>query len=214
MTTQGGLILVVEDIPNILELLDITLRFKGYQVATATNGQEGLERIQAEKPALIITDILMPKMDGYAMAYQVRQDPSTRDIPIIFLSATYTSPEDKEFAMSLGAVRFLEKPIDTEDFLLSVAEVMLRQHPPTRYQPLSQEQFYTGYRARLESKLRHKNKQINRIERLLGSLPQSQKTAFSSLLDQAAGDRNAIQAELEQVYRTMLDLNINAGMTN
>lgn len=205
--------MVVEDIPNILELLDITLRFKGYQVATATNGQEGLERIKKEKPALIITDILMPKMDGYAMAYHVRQDPATRDIPILFLSATYTSPEDKEFAMSLGAVRFLEKPIDTEDFLLTVAEVMLHQHPPTHYQPLSQEQFYLGYRDRLESKLRHKNKQINRIERLLGSLPQGQKRAFSALLDQATGDRDAIQAELEQVYHTMHELNIHTGMT-
>jgi CheY-like chemotaxis protein len=73
---------------------------------------------------MIITDILMPKLDGYSMVHKLRSDPKTRNIPIVFLSATYVTPEDKAFAMSLGAVRFLEKPVDTEEFLITVAEVM------------------------------------------------------------------------------------------
>jgi CheY-like chemotaxis protein len=201
MNIPYGPILVVEDVPNVLELLEVTLRFKGYPVVTARNGQEALDCIARERPALIITDILMPKMDGYALAHTVRKDPRTRQIPIIFLSATYVTPEDKKFALSLGAVRFLEKPVDTEDFLLSIAEILTLGGSGTIPAPLSEEEFYTGYRERLEQKLRHKNTQIARTERLLQTLPGEQKPAFESLLKQAAGDRDEIQKELDLLNR-------------
>lgn len=98
METNKGYLLVVEDIPDILTLLDTTLKFKGYRVATALNGQEAYELIQKEHPALVVTDILMPKMDGFSLVHRMRIDPSTRNIPVIFLSATYVAPEDKAFA--------------------------------------------------------------------------------------------------------------------
>ena len=112
----------------------------------------------------------MPKMDGYALAHRLRSDPKTRQIPLIFLSATYVTAEDKSFAVSLGAVRFIEKPIDTEEFLLTVAE-LLTQGPEPAPEPLGEQEFYTGYRERLEHKLRHKHTQISRTERLLTTLP-------------------------------------------
>jgi CheY-like chemotaxis protein len=84
MNVPHGPILVVEDIPNVLELLMVTLRFKGYPVITATNGQEALDVIANEKPALVITDILMPKMDGYTLADAAHR-PDLRSIPVIFL---------------------------------------------------------------------------------------------------------------------------------
>ncbi len=124
MTNQSGSLLVVEDVPNVLELLEVTLRFKGYPVITARDGLEALEKVAQERPALIITDILMPKMDGYALVHNLRKDPLTRQIPVIFVSATYITPEDKNFALSMGSVRFVEKPIDAEDFLLTVAEIL------------------------------------------------------------------------------------------
>ncbi|HHH83702.1 MAG TPA: response regulator, partial [Chloroflexi bacterium] len=102
MSQRSGPILIVEDIPHILELLEVTLKFKGYEVVTARNGDEAIESVAAEKPALILTDILMPKLDGFALAQQVRSNPETRDIPIIFISATFITQEDKEFALSLG----------------------------------------------------------------------------------------------------------------
>ena len=205
MNTQTGPILVVEDIPNVLELLEVTLRFKGYQVRTARNGQEALEAVIKEQPVLVITDILMPKMDGFALAQKLRLSLQTRVVPIIFLSATYVTPEDKAFAMTLGAVRFLEKPVDTEEFLLTVAEIMT-QGPPTAPEPLNEQLFYQGYRERLESKLRHKNTQIARTERLLPTLPQEQRPAFESMLQQAHNDRENIQAELKEIYRVLDDL--------
>ncbi|MEJ5203341.1 MAG: response regulator [Anaerolineales bacterium] len=206
MNIPFGPILVVEDIPNVLELLEVTLRFKGYPVVTAKNGQEALEQIQKERPALIITDILMPKMDGYALVHKLRNDPITRDIPVIFVSATYVTPEDKKFALSLGGVRFVEKPIDTEDFLLTVAEI-LTQGIITQPRPLPDEDFYRGYRERLEAKLRHKNTQIARTERLLQTLPDEQKPAFRALLEQAIRDRDEIQAELDELYRILDEYN-------
>jgi CheY-like chemotaxis protein len=199
MEKNTGLILVVEDIPNILELLEVTLRFKGYDVITARNGQEAMDKILKEHPALVITDILMPKMDGFALAHQLRASPETRRIPIVFLSATYVTPEDKAFAISLGAKRFLEKPVDTEEFLLTVAEI-LTAGPATIPEPMGERQFYQGYLERLESKLRHKNAQIARTERLLQSLPTHQKSAFSALLDEARGHREDIQHELDEIY--------------
>jgi CheY-like chemotaxis protein len=204
MNVPYGPLLVVEDIPNVLELIEVTLKFKGYPVVTARNGQEALEIIAHDLPAIVITDILMPRLDGYALAQKLRTDPRTRHIPLIFLSATYVTPEDKSFALSLGAVRFLEKPVDTEEFLLTVAEV-LTNSATEDVKPLGDREFYSGYRERLESKLRHKSQQITRTERLLQTLPEDQKPAFQALLVEARLHREEIQEELDALYK-MLEL--------
>ena len=202
MNIPYGPILVVEDVPNILDLLAVTLRFKGYPVITASNGEEAIKRIEEQRPAMVITDILMPKMDGFSLMHRLRTDPQTRQIPVVFLSATYVTPEDKAFALSLGAARFLEKPVDTEEFLLTVAEI-LTQGPPTVPPPMSQTEFYQGYRERLEGKLRHKNAQITRTERLLKTLPDDQKPAFETLLKEARLHREQIKAELNELYEIL-----------
>lgn len=202
MNASYGPILVVEDVPNILDLLEITLRFKGYKVMTARDGQEALARIAEQTPALIITDILMPKMDGYAFVHKLRTNPGTVNIPVVFLTATYVTPEDKTFGLSLGASRFIEKPIDTDDFLLTVAELLAEgpiQTPPT----LAQHEFFIGYRARLENKLWHKRRQIARAQALMPTLPPDQREAYQSLLDQSTHDRDEIQAELDEVHRAL-----------
>lgn len=202
MNIPNDPILIVEDNPNVLELIEVTLRFKGYPVITARNGQEALQMIAQQRPALIITDILMPKMDGYALAHQVRKDAQTAQIPIIFLSATFTTQDDKNFALSLGAVRFLEKPIDTEDFLLTVAEVLTGEISPTSHS-LPDIKFYEGYRMRLENKLRHKTTQIMRTERLLQTLPAEQKPAFQALLEQSIRDQSDIHNELNDLLKIL-----------
>jgi len=206
MNIPYGPLLIVEDNPNVLELLEVTLRFKGYPVITARNGQEALEKIARERPALVITDILMPRMDGYALAHNLRKNPLTIQIPIIFISATYITPEDKAFALSLGAVRFIEKPIDTEDFLLTIAEI-LTQGIATAPRPMEDLRFYQGYRDRLENKLRHKDTQIARTERLLQTLPADQRPAFEALLQQAIQDRDEIRNELQDLQAILNKLN-------
>ncbi len=191
-------ILIVEDMPNVLEFLEVTLSFNGYPVRTARNGQEALEVIASQPPSVVITDILMPKMDGYILAYKLRTQPATQKIPIIFLSATYVAPEDKAFALSLGAVRFLEKPVDTDEFLGTIAEVLTSPGAKDS-DPLNEHQFFHGYRDRLETKLRHKNVQIARTERLLETIAEPQKPDFESLLQEAYMHQKEIQLELSQL---------------
>jgi CheY-like chemotaxis protein len=198
MNIPSGPIMIVEDNPHVRELLEVTLRFKGYPVVAVADGQQALERIASEPPALVITDILMPKMDGYSLAYQLRKAPITARIPIIFISATYLTPEDKAFALSLGAERFIEKPIDPEDLLLAVADILTRDLA-REPEPLEDRRFFIGYRERLENKLRYKLTQIERTERLLQTLPEEQKPAFINLLREAIANRDEIQAELDQL---------------
>src|SRR5215212_873656 len=155
MDAQKGYLLVVEDIPDILNLLQTSLQFKGYRVVTARNGQEALEVIEKEQPALIITDILMPKMDGFNLVHRLRINPETRTIPVVFLSATYVAPEDKVFAHSIGVNRFVEKPVDLVAFL-PLVERILAQGDNAPVTALTETEFYEGYRKRLEIKLKQK----------------------------------------------------------
>ena len=108
----------------------------------------------------------------------------------------------------MGASRFIEKPIDTEDFLLTIAE-LLSQDQITIPAPLAQPQFYSGYRERLEVKLQHKNRQIARIERLLPTLDEEQRNSFDVLYQQALRDRREIQVELDALTETIEKLNKN-----
>lgn len=197
-----GTILVVEDMPQIRGLLEVTLRFEGYPVESASDGMEALEKIKANPPVLIITDILMPKMDGYALVYRLRKDPESRKIPVVFLSATYVTKEDKDFALSLGAVRFIEKPIDTHDFLLTIGEI-LAKGPGEAPAPPDEKGFYEGYRLRLENKLRQKNQQIARTENLLFALSEMQRPAFEKLLEETRLHRDEIVADLEDVIQQL-----------
>jgi len=198
MSTQSGYLLVVEDIPDILNLLEATLKFKGYRVVTAHNGEEALEIIHKDRPDLIIADILMPKMDGFSMVHRLRINPETRRIPVVFLSATYVAPEDKAFALSLGATRFIEKPVDLPTFL-PIIEKILQQGVHTPVEPLNEHDFYEGYRKRLEIKLSQKNTQIVRDERLLDSLSESERIAMKKSMEQAVNERQEIQALLAQI---------------
>jgi len=202
MDKSQGYLLVVGDIPDILNLLDTTLKFKGYRVVTARDGQEALDIIQREPPALIVTDILMPKIDGFNLVHKLRIDPETRKIPVIFLSATYVAPEDKAFAVDIGVTHFIEKPVDLDEFLPLVAQ-LLEQGVPATHEPLTDPNFYVGYRRRLEAKLDQKMKQITRAEGLLGSLPEEEKAAFLASLEKAIEERDEIQRLLDQITRTM-----------
>ncbi|MFZ5881222.1 MAG: response regulator [Chloroflexota bacterium] len=203
MDKSQGYLLVVEDVPDILNLLDTTLTFKGYRVVTARNGQEALEIIQKELPSLIITDILMPKVDGFNLVHQLRLDTHTRQIPVIFLSATYVAPEDKAFAADIGVTRFLEKPVDLEDFLPLVAELLEAGGLPAIHEPLTGPDFYNGYRRRLEDKLSQKMKQIARDQGLLDSLPEEEKPAFQAALEQAISQRDEFQRLLDRIDETL-----------
>jgi CheY-like chemotaxis protein len=198
MSTKQGYLLVVDDIPDILKLLDATLQFKGYRVVTARDGQEALETIQKERPALVIADILMPRMDGFNLVHHLRLNPSTRDIPVIFLSATYVAQEDKDFALSIGVTRFIEKPVNFERFLETVEELFTGGTPASP-PLLSEADFYEGYRQRLEKKLNQKIMQITRDERLLETISEDERSTFRASLQMAINERDEIQRLLDEL---------------
>lgn len=198
MSDQTSYLLVVEDIPDILNLLEATLKFKGYRVVTARNGEEALEALHKERPALIITDILMPKVDGFNLVHRLRINPETRTIPVVFLSATYVAPEDKLFAQSIGVNRFIEKPVDLVKFL-PIVERILAQGENVALPPLSEAEFYEGYRKRLEIKLRQKMIQISRDEHILTNLTEEEKASIKGSLSTALSEREEIQHLLNEI---------------
>lgn len=207
MAADKGYLLIVEDVPDILVLLVETLKFKGYDVVTATNGLEALDVIANKRPAVVITDILMPKMDGFSLVHQLRLDPTTRNIPVVFLSATYVAPEDKEFALTIGVTRFIEKPVDMEAFFPMIDELLAHGTEDTK--PLNELQFYEGYKKRLEIKLKHKNTQITRDQHLLETLPDSQKLSIKASMQTAIRERDEIQKLLDRIREQIDTLKID-----
>jgi DNA-binding response OmpR family regulator len=198
MNMQSGYILIVEDVPDILRLLEETLKFKGYRAVTAYNGQEALEILKRERPALIITDIMMPKLDGFGLVHRLRINPDTRDIPVIFLTATYVALEDKAFALNIGATRFIEKPVNFEKFLGTIEE-LLKEGAPVNPPQMSEAEFYEGYRQRLEKKLQQKNTQIARDERLLLTSSEDERSTFRASLQMAMNERDELQRLLSEI---------------
>jgi len=195
---ESGYILIVEDVPDILRLLEETLKFKGYRAVTAFNGQEALEKIQQERPRLIITDIMMPKLDGFGLVHRLRINPETREIPVIFLTATYVAMEDKAFALNIGATRFIEKPVNFDQFLQTIQE-LLTAKPEVSTMPMSEAEFYEGYRQRLEKKLVQKNTQIARDERLLQTITDEERPTFRASLQMAKNERDELEKLLSEL---------------
>ena len=203
---SDGPILIIEDVDNLLQMLDLTLKFKGFTTETACDGLEGLEKIELVNPSLIITDIMMPRMDGYSLLQKIRTSGKpTSNIPVVLLTATYVTPEDRSFALSLGATRFVTKPIDTEQFVQSIRQI-LAEKEKNPAQPMKTSEFYAKYKSRLESKLSDKNAHIARINLLMPTLTEDQKTTYSHILASANNDRKNIVHELAEINQYLANL--------
>ncbi len=104
-----GKILVVDDEIYIVHILDFSLGMEGYEVVTALDGEQALERVASEKPDLIVLDIMMPKLDGYEVCRAVKSNPATRTIPVILLSAKGRNV-DQKMGFDVGADDYITKP--------------------------------------------------------------------------------------------------------
>lgn len=159
-------ILVVDDLEQNLYLLQAMLGGSGYEVMTAANGAEALQKARGDPPELIVTDILMPVMDGYALAREWMKDARLKQIPLVFYTATYTDPRDREFGLSLGAARFIIKPAEPEAFVAQVREVLANhrvgQLVPPAVAPVAEATFLQQYDATLVRKLEHKMQALER----------------------------------------------------
>src|SRR5512145_1707539 len=111
---MAGKILVAEDDPEARELLKLLLGGGDYDLIEATDGVEALDLLRTEHPDLLITDIVMPRMDGYELVRKLRQDQSLSRLKVIFCSASYHEREVREMARSLGVRNTLLKPYDVD----------------------------------------------------------------------------------------------------
>ncbi|WP_309728690.1 response regulator transcription factor [Chamaesiphon sp. OTE_75_metabat_556] len=118
-------LLLIDDDPNLILLVKDYLEFRGYEVLTADNGKEALNLLSQNLPDMIICDIMMPEMDGYALIENVRKDPRTSWIPVLFLSARGQS-QDRIKGLNLGADVYMVKPFEPEELVAQV-ESSLKQ---------------------------------------------------------------------------------------
>jgi PAS domain S-box-containing protein len=152
-------VLIVDDNSTNLYMLKSILEEERLDVIAAENGKEALERALADPPDLIVSDILMPVMDGYTLCRQCKSDEHLKQIPFIFYTATYTEPKDEMFALSLGADRFILKPQEPE-ILLNLLKEYIEGGNPVKLappKPLGDEmEFFRGHNEILFRKLEKK----------------------------------------------------------
>ena len=124
-------ILIVDDIPNNRKFLAAVLGHQGHRLLEAGDGGEGLALARSGRPDLVIADVLMPVMDGYEFVRQLRLDPVTSAIPVLFHTAHYAGPDAKALALAKGVPDILAKPADSADVLSIVSRMLSEAREPT-----------------------------------------------------------------------------------
>ena len=149
-------ILIVDDTEEDLYLLKTALEKSGYEVVSSRNGVEALEELKEHTVDIIVSDILMPLMDGFQLCRECKKSDSLKTIPLIYYTATYTDEKDEEFALSLGAVKFIVKPCEINE-LLSVIKAVIEGRVKAAPVAINNEETYLAkYNKRLVEKIEHK----------------------------------------------------------
>jgi len=162
-------VLVADDNAENRYMLEALLKGSGYEVATASNGKEALERLRAEGADIVVSDILMPVMDGYMLCRAIRGDAAHKGIPFIFYTATYTDPKDFELGLSLGADRYLVKPTEPEEILQELREVVAARMSPS----WGESEFPSA--EEMEYLRRHNEALVRKLEKKMAELRESER---------------------------------------
>jgi two-component system cell cycle sensor histidine kinase/response regulator CckA len=164
-------ILSVDDHPDNLYLIEAAARVCGHEVVNAHHGIEGLRELESQPFDVIVSDILMPEMDGFRFCREVKTREDLKHIPFVFYTATYTGPKDRELGLSLGASRFIVKPQDPVEFIQILEEVFTEAAAgklPSPAMPSPEEHDYLrAYNQRLIAKLERKIKQLESLSKEL-----------------------------------------------
>jgi len=172
-------------------MLEVLLKAQGYEVALADQGAEALALAEKHPPDLIITDILMPVMDGFSLCRKWKADDRLKHIPFIFYTATYTDPQDERFALSLGAERFIVKPQQPE-VLTQVVRDLLQDFQKgslvtAAEKPLGEEmEFFRRHNEVLFSKLEQKMSELENANRRLEHIVDERRRAEEALQKEKA----------------------------
>jgi len=156
-------VLVVDDDPDKRMLLMVALQMAGYEVRTANDGEEGLSAMESYQPDLLITDVMMPKMDGYELARRVRANPLTRFVPIIIQTAARNDAQDHRRGSEVGALGYITDPTDI-DLLLARARTLLDFK---RYLDTCEEEAFTDHLTGLANRRRFERQLDREVSRTL-----------------------------------------------
>lgn len=163
-------VLVADDLEPNRELLQAIFTAHGWKVTCASNGAEALGLARREPPDLMVTDILMPRMDGFALCREWRRDRRLAGVPFVFYTATYTDPQDERFGLSLGADAFLIKPLEPAPLMQRLQAVLASHREATApVVPTAPDEQATlrEYNAALVRKLEDKMQQFETLNREL-----------------------------------------------
>ncbi len=198
-------ILIVDDKEENRYLLHTILTAAGHATREATNGAQALEAARREPPDLIISDILMPQMDGFALCRECKRDEALYEVPFVFYTATYTDPRDRDLGLQLGAARFLVKPMEAGEFSAIIAEV-LKEHAQGKSSapPPPAEDETTIYRLYNEALVRKLEDKMLALEETNRAL-QSEMIERERLTDERARQMQVLEASLNEIYMFAAD---------
>ncbi len=164
------IVLIVDDNDQSLYLRRTQLEQAGHEVWPAGDGAEALVVAGKQTPDAIITDILMPRLDGFALCRAVRESPTLANVPVLLYSATYTDSKDRAFGLSVGADRYLEKPTEVADLLAELAAAVNERRDGVGArtgEPLEERTYLREYNERLVRKLEDRMLALERSYREL-----------------------------------------------
>jgi CheY-like chemotaxis protein len=150
-------LLVVDDIEMNRKVLRLPLTAKGHLILEAADGIEALEILERDKVDAVLSDILMPRMDGYRLCHEIRLNQQLRELPVILYSASYTSGSDEQLALTLGADKFIVKPAPLATILSALDEAIATHRATPPPEPWQEVEVLKEYSDRLVQKLEEKN---------------------------------------------------------
>ena len=153
-------LLLVDDDPTSLKLLRAQLEAEGHAVFDAYDGVDALAVLERQRVDAVISDILMPRMDGYRLCNEIRKHARLNDLPVIIYTSTYTSPSDEKLALNVGANKYLTKPASVETLVAALHEVITQPRTAPRAEALGEVAMLKEYNERLVSKLKEKNTEL------------------------------------------------------
>lgn len=179
-------ILIVDDKAEDRYLLEVFFQGKGHEVFSAPNGKEALEKLGATEVDIVVSDILMPVMDGFRLCQEVRRDDRLKKTPFVFYTATYTDERDEELALKLGADRFFRKPMDLEELVTGVLDVLKERDRRREEEIVSlpeegEETVLELYNERLVRKLEKRNVELQKLQQKYQTLCENVSDLIFSL---------------------------------
>jgi adenylate cyclase len=164
---RGSTILVVDDTPQNLRVVDAIFTPRGYTVGWAASGVEALAKVAVERPDLVLLDVVMPGMDGYEVCRRLRADPLTRLLPVIMITAS--DDQQKVSALEVGADDFVQKPFDQAELLARVSSLLRIKsyHDTIEHQAAELAEWNRSLEARVQDQLSELER-LNRLRRFLG----------------------------------------------